>query len=381
MASGVTKTVGTFYALASALPVLPAPGRLLVEVAPFGAALVERDGQVRHMGDWHETAFSPDGARVVGARGGRLAVLDLDGKVAWSVRRSPSPTGTQPDWSPDGRRIAYRSGADLRVIGARGGADHRVARRLRFTGPRWRPRNENTLAWADQRGRVQTLDVVAHRTLWRSAPGPPVRPGGLRWSPDGMRLAAISGSLVRVFDASGRLVQQLRARVHDHFQTGTFTRSEPSRLVLVHHDFTRGRTRVTMLSCREREIFAGRGSTVDVTPSPDGRYLLLGRRTADEWRFLPLVPMARTVVVESIARRINSRARGRWAFPATRDWNASHHQANGAEGFGVSSASVGCSDAHAPPASGAHNTASWRAADRNQSALSFEGRSRVSKST
>jgi Tol biopolymer transport system component len=305
-------------AIATAVPLLPAPGHLLVEGAPYGAAIVEQDGTVRPLGEWYETAFAPDGSAVVGARGDRVAVLDLDGRVRWRLRTSPSPSGAQPDWASDGRRIAYRYDADLRVVGARGFGDRRVAGGLRFAGPRWRPGSPHVLAWADRRGSVRTLDVLTGRTLWRSGPGPPIQPAGLRWSPDGTRLAAIAGSLVRVFDASGRVVRRLRAgRRHGHFQTGAFTSAG---LVLVQHDFRAGRSRVTL---GEREILVRRGSTVDVTASPDGRYLLLGRRTADEWRFEPLSPGLETEVVEGVTHRIHPRAGGRWAFPATRGWSLS----------------------------------------------------------
>jgi hypothetical protein len=315
---GMKRVMRAVCLLAGAAPLLPSPGQLLVEAAPFGAAIVDRDGAVTRLGTWYETAFSPEGRRLVGVRGNRLAVLDLRGRPTWSIHRSPPRAGMQPDWSADGRRIAYASASGLRVVGARGAADRAVARGLRFAGPRWRPAAPRELAWVDRFGRVRLLDVVSRRTMWRSATAPPVRPEGLRWSPDGKRLAAISGSQVRVFSADGRLVRRVRAERHDHFQTGTYTRD--GRLVLVHHNFTRGRSRVTVLAGSERELLVRRGITADVTPSPDGRYLLLGRRTADEWRFLPLDADASTVVVEGVTRRVNPRAGGRWAFPRTRGW-------------------------------------------------------------
>ena len=316
--SGMKRMTRAVCLLAGVAPLLPSPGHLLVEAAPFGAAIIDRDGAVSRLGTWYETAFSPDGMRVVGVRGDRLAVLDLGGRREWSIRRSPPAAGMQPDWSADGRRIAYASASGLRVVGARGAGDRRVARGLRFAGPRWRPGAPRELAWVDRRGRVRLLDVVSRRTVWRSGTASPVRPGGLRWSPDGKRLAVISGSQVRVFSADGRVVRRVRAERQDHFQTGTYTRD--GRLVLVHHNFTRGRSRVTVLAARERELLVRRGITADVTPSPDGRYLLLGRRTADEWRFLPLIASAPTVVVDGVTRRVNPGAGGRWAFPSTRGW-------------------------------------------------------------
>src|SRR5207249_9071480 len=133
--------------------------------------------------------------------GRTLAVLDETGTVRWIVRRPANAPPTQPDWAPDGRRLAYRSGRSLRVIADDGPRDRAVANGLQFAGPRWRPSTPGQLAWADRHRAVHVLDVAAARTRWTSPPGPPVRPNGLHWSTDGATLATISASTVRIFDA------------------------------------------------------------------------------------------------------------------------------------------------------------------------------------
>jgi hypothetical protein len=147
----------------------------------------------------------------------------------------------------------------------------------------------------------------------------------LRWSPDGSTLAAVSGSRTRVFDARhGVRLRRLSASRHNHFQVAAFAGNQ---LILVRHDFTRGTSRVTSVQVRaaravERTVFAGRGSVLDVTPSPDDRMVLLGQRSRDEWQFQPLSGAARVRRVHGVTRRLNPQATGRWAFPTTRGWIA-----------------------------------------------------------
>jgi hypothetical protein len=292
------------WILSAASLALPVPGRLLVEAPPFGSAIVAQDGRIVRLGGWYDTAWSPDGSVVAGIRGRRLAVLDDRGAPRWTRRPHAAPA--QPDWSPDGRRLAYRAGPALHVVGADGRHDRVVARGLRFAGPRWGPQGQ--LAWADARGAVH---LAGGR---RSAPGPPVRPGGLQWSADGTRLAAVSGTVVRVLDpATGALVRRIASPPRDHFQLGAYVGGQ---LVLYRHDFTRGTTHVT---AGGGTLFAGRGIVADLTPSPDGRSVLLGRRGRDTWDFRPLASGARRAV-RHVTRRLNPRATGLWAFPTVRGW-------------------------------------------------------------
>jgi hypothetical protein len=167
---------------------------------------------------------------------------------------------------------------------------------------------------------------VRLRGRWRSGRARPLRPDALRWSPDGRTLAAVGASAVRVLDGeTGRLLRTIATGRRDHFQAATFLRGPGARLVLVRHDFSRGRSRVSVVAARrpgarERTLLGGRGSVVDVTPSPDGRAVLLGRRTADEWRILPVSPGVRPLRIHGVTRHLNPSADGRWAFPAVRAW-------------------------------------------------------------
>jgi hypothetical protein len=311
-------------ALLATGPLLPGDGRLLVEVPAQGSAIVQADGDHRLLGEWYDADWSPDGTRIAAVRGGTLAALDEDGRVRWRVRGAEHVSG--PRWAPDGMKVAYRrgspvesrGGAELRVVEADGSGDRRLARGLGFAGPAWQPGKGYAVAWADRAGRVRLRDAVGGRTLWRTAPGPPVR--GLAWSRVGTTVAAWSGTSVRVIDGgSGRVLRVIRARGTNRFEAAAFL---SSRLLLARHDIARGGSRVLSRRARRpgtrsRMLFAGRGRVVDLTPSPDGAWVLLGWRGGDEWRLLGRGDRERRV--RAVTRRFTPGA-GRWAFPYVRAW-------------------------------------------------------------
>ena len=96
----------------SSLSSLPAAGRLLV-VADGGAWLVHDDGARRQLGAFSDATWSPGGLFVAAARGHELVALDPQGSERWT--RPAAGSVSVPRWSPDGYRIAYRSGPDLYV--------------------------------------------------------------------------------------------------------------------------------------------------------------------------------------------------------------------------------------------------------------------------
>ena len=302
---------------------LPAPGRLLLEVPGDGLAVVDAAGRTRRIGRWADAAWSPRGLFVIAVRGGTLAALDPRGKVRWRLeRRTPV---AQPAWSNDGFKVAYRSGGDLRVVAGDGTGDRPLVTgvQLSFAGPAWQPGKGYALAWADRAGRVHLLDVFTGRELWRTAPGPPVRM--LRWSRTGSTLAAVSGKTVRLLSSQrGRELRRVRARGHDSFEAAAFSPRGSARLALVRHDVVGGGSRVTILPGRtdrpEEPLFAGEGRIADLTYSPDGEWLLLGWRGADQWLFLRRERVEEVRAIAAVTRQVAPEAGGRWAFPAIRGW-------------------------------------------------------------
>jgi hypothetical protein len=285
-------------ALLLAAALFAPPGKLLVDAPPYGSANVEPSGTITRLGAWYDTAWSPDGTRVAASDGRRLSVIG-----SWTLRRE---LPTSPTWSSDGALIAYGSSSTVRVVGADGRGDRRIGRALRYASLAFRP-GTHELAWQDHRGVIRVRDVSTGARGWASRPGNRVRQ--LLWAPRGGRLAAISGSYVRMLGPRGGSVRRIAAGRRGRFQFGTYL---GRRLVLVRHDFARGTTVVTRGA---ETLLSDRGSVVDVTASPDGTRLQLGRRSRNEWQLWPAGGSIRGVV-----RGVNPDARGLWAFPRVRGW-------------------------------------------------------------
>lgn len=141
-------------------------------------------------------AFS---AVAAGAR--QLFLLPLRGGPAAQLTASEVDV-SDPQWSPDGRRLAYVRGTAIRVVDADGGrdvllTDHPAGN----TAPRWTPDGHRIAFVSRRRGWSQVWSVdapVPRRGRPAKEPKPPtpvpVTPIGLdvdefAWSPDGSRLA------------------------------------------------------------------------------------------------------------------------------------------------------------------------------------------------
>lgn len=288
---------------------LPGPGRLLVDT-PRGLHTVSSDGTRRRLGDWQEGAWSPRGRFVAAVRGDTLAALDLRGAVRWSLRRPFRLS--QPAWSTDGLKVAYRSGDGLRVVGGDGRDDRFLAGPMGAAAPVFL--DARTVAWADRRGRVRTVDVVTRRAGW-SAPvgGRPLRmlraPGGL--------LVVRGGAAVLLRD--GRVRAERRPLRGERYVGAA---ASSARIALVRHDARHGLSHldVTDRWLRARRAPSLPGRIGDPTFSPDGRWLLLGWRVADEWLFLSAPAAARVASVGEVGRRLAPISPGRWAFPRVLGW-------------------------------------------------------------
>jgi hypothetical protein len=186
-----------------------------------------------------ELAWSPDASRLAYVCGGRIYVIRPDG-----TKRRPLRTGTAtaywPTWSPDGRRIAFSTEHEPVVqIGGRGsGRPRRWVRSTIYTvgldgsrrrvvtragaAPDW-SRDGRTIAyWAlgctvpwNQTGRTRLVrpggrDVTPTR---RSGPCRGIGPADLptpAWSPDGRRLAVETWHGLYVMDRDGGTVGAIR---------------------------------------------------------------------------------------------------------------------------------------------------------------------------
>ena len=183
--------------------------------------------------------WSPDGRSVAfRRRGGELYLATPDGGSQVRLTRT---TGTdirdgQPSWSPDGGRIAFvrkhwrqeAGSAELYVINADGSGLRRLtANGIAEQSPAWRPEPTSERILGGRRLRESAPGVIAFarsdgiyamrpdgtdiRALRRG--GPASSAAALAWSPDGRRLAFLSGlppqQSLWVMGADGRHVVRL----------------------------------------------------------------------------------------------------------------------------------------------------------------------------
>jgi dipeptidyl aminopeptidase/acylaminoacyl peptidase len=316
-AVGTEKVVGVRQTR-PALFSLPASGRVLVS-APSGSWVVSAKGSRRRLGDYDEATWSPQGLFVGASKRHQLAAITPEGEGRWTLSR---PRVHNPRWSPSGFRIAYQSGGNLRLVAGDGTGDRRVDS-AQDVAPSWRPGAEHVLAYANRSGAVTVLATDENQTLW-SAAGAATEPAQLEWSADATtllvarRLPGGRFALV-VFDADGRRLQTLA--FDGQFVDAAFAPGDNSvavvrriglfsELLVVAADALR----------REQVVFRGRGQFSDVAWSPNGRWLLLGWASADQWLFIRSADVTKVEAVESLAAHFDTGGRGTGRFPSIDGW-------------------------------------------------------------
>jgi WD40 repeat protein len=244
---------------------LPTGGELLVEAD--GVWIVRADGSQRRLGDYDEASWSPNGLFVVATDQSFLYALDPAGEVRWKV---PARNAHDPRWggTDDDTRIAYRSEGDLWVVAGDGTDKRLIARNVAPAAPVWRPLvPEEKLQGAPEsveaispphllsyvaHGRPHTVDVDTARRVrttkadFKRLSAPSVGSSdGQATSPDGRRVARI------LYDRSGGAI-----------------------------------VRLDMSGRKPQTIFSGPGHLTGPSWSPDGRWILIGWREANQWLFI-----------------------------------------------------------------------------------------------
>jgi len=315
-ALGTEKVVGVPRAR-PALFSLPAEGRLLT-TAPTGSWIIATDGSKRRLGDYDEASWSPRGLHVVASTRSQLAALTPKGKVRWSLAR---PRVHDARWSPSGFRVAYLSGANLRMVAGDGTDDGRLGGAL-SVAPAWRPVEEHVLAYVDRDGNLTVLETDSADTLWSAVTGP--GPLQLEWSSDGSRLLIVTSTgggrfTLAVYNEEGRRLQSLVFRGRfgdaafapdDHRIALVRQRAGRSELLLVDGDILR----------RQQPVFDGAGRFGDVAWSPGGRWLVLGWESADQWLFIRSTDVEKIKAVSSLAKQFDPGGTGAGAFPRIEGW-------------------------------------------------------------
>jgi len=300
-----------------ALTSLPAPGALLVDSAR-GPWIVREDGSKRLLGSYSESTWSPRGLFVAATAPGQLLALDPEGEVRWTVSRL-GPV-SDPAWSPDGYRVAYLSAGTLRVVAADGTGDRALERAVAPVAPAWWPDPRHVIVFAERSGGIRAVDADSGEAIFETGPGP--IPRTLAWSAEGSRLLVVAPSQIRVLDRGGDPIWSRRAPPGREFGAASLvpgsdrvaavlgTRGEPSHseLLLIGPDRSPAR------------LFAGPGRFDGVVPSPDGAWLLLAWRSADQWLFLDLTDPRRVLAVSGISAQFDPGTTSPPAFPEISGW-------------------------------------------------------------
>ena len=291
---------------APALFSLPAPGRLLV-ASDAGVWVVEADGSKRLLAGYREASWSPFGRFLVALRRNELAALEPDGEVRWTLAR-PGVRSARWGGTKTDTRIAYVDRTGLRVVAGDGTSDHLLAPDER--GPfAWRPGPRFELAYV-MGGVVHVRNVSDGSVVWKARLGFAGPTTGLEWSRDGRRLLVLTRHHLRVFDQGGRRVtgedpSEGWPDVAARFAPG----SHEVAVARVHGS----QSSVYMLE--GRALFNGVGEVSDLVWAPDGRWLLVGWRSADQWLFISS-DGKRIRTVSNVSEQFRSRS----GFPRVQGW-------------------------------------------------------------
>jgi TolB protein len=300
---------------APALTQLPTGGQLLVTSAE-GPWIVQPDGSKRLLGGYLEASWSPHGLYVAVTRRHELLAVDPHGTAHWSLARPG--TLSLPRWAPDGYRIAYLDGSNLRIIAGDGTGDRFFADAVAHVAPAWRPSltHEHVLAFASAGGELELYAVDNNELYARHRL--PAHPLQLLWSTDGERLVALTTHEISIFNHDGGPLGSIRLRrqptaaafePHTH-QLAVILSGARSDAVAFNVDRP---------SRPAQEIFSGTGRFSGLAWSPTSRWLLLAWPTANQWLFIRSAPRQRIAAVSAIARQFNP-GRRRVAFPTVDGW-------------------------------------------------------------
>jgi Tol biopolymer transport system component len=277
-----------------ALSSLPTPRTRLLVNSAQGAWVVQSDGSKRLLRGYTDSSWSPHGLYVAGVHGNELRAIEPNGTRHWSIGRLGALRA--PRWSYDGFRVAYFSGQRLRIVNGDGTGDRLLTREARSGVTAWQPRT-HSLAYVSRRGDIQIVDVDRPR---RSAViRTRIAPRQLHWTPDGRRLVAVGPHVVSVFGQRGGQLRRLdRGRA---FLSSASVSPDGKSVAFVESEAGRSSLQLTGVAAGPtRELFRGAGSFANAIWAPDGRWLLLDWRSADQWLFIRSIAVKEIIAVSNI---------------------------------------------------------------------------------
>ena len=170
---------------------------------------------------------------------------------------------------------------------------------------------------------MRVVDVDSGKELWSTAELVGTAVNGLDWSHDGNRLLVLTGSFFTVLDGGGKALA--KGATGGRAQVAAFSpRAHDIALIRTRANPKAGRSELVLLTERggaleERRLFAGPGRFTDVAWSPDGEWLLLAWRDADQWLFIRPSDEKPTPI-SNISRQFDPGEPSMPAFPRLGGW-------------------------------------------------------------
>jgi hypothetical protein len=211
------------------------------------------------------------------------------------------------------------SGTDIRLVAGNGVGDRLLDRGVAPVAPAWRWARTRTLSYLTRAGQVRTLQTDTGRVLFE-APAPPGTQS-MSWSANGERLLLAGRTRIEALDGDGERVWTAKAPGGSEIGAAAISvEGDRAATILVSASGGRSELRVLGPGGGGGTLFEGLGSFDDVTYSPDGEWLLLSWRSADEWLFLNPGHPQHVVAVSDVAAQFDPGTTSSPSFPSVAGW-------------------------------------------------------------